>query len=219
MTGSDPTVTGVVLAGGQSTRFRGQNKATATLEGEPLLERVVSTLAMATSRRPVVSVRTAEQRRTYADILSTPVDFVFDLSTFEGPLAGLFAALKKIHTPWACVCGCDMPLLSRVAVEWLMTYLPAADESETPPAALALRYPDGAVEPLHTLYRRPRVLKRQEQLARTAGPRALLAVLDQIQVVPCEAAPSHVPLRQSMTNVNTRDELAAVTPGPEVTDE
>lgn len=212
MTDTDPAVTGVVLAGGRSTRFRGENKAVATLGGEPLLERVVSTLAAATGRRPVVAVRTDEQRRAYEDALSTSVDFAFDLSEFEGPLAGLFAGVAAVETPWAFVCGCDMPLLSKTAVEWLATRLPAADESATAPGALAVHRPDETVEPLHTLYRRSRLLAAREQLARTDGPRSLLATLDRVRFVPREAVPPRVPLDRSTTNVNTREELAAVAP-------
>lgn len=212
MTDTHPTVTGVVLAGGRSTRFRGGNKATAILNGEPFLERVVSALTAAIGRQPVVAVRTEEQRQTYDDVLSTSVNFAFDSSEFEGPLAGLFAAVETIETPWAFVCACDMPLLSQPAVEWILTRTPRVHGSETPPAAIAVRYPDGTAEPLHTLYRRTTVVDAREGVARTDGPRSLLATLDPVATVPRERVPPHVPLERSMTNVNTRDELAAVAP-------
>lgn len=219
MTGTTPRVTGVVLAGGRSTRFRGKNKAIATIEGTTLLERVASTLAAATDRRPVIAVRTEEQRRTYRDRLSTPVEFVFDAPRFEGPLAGLFAALDAVETEWAFVCGCDMPLLSESAVRWLATRLPPVDASEDLPDALTVAHPDGTVEPLHALYRSTAVWETRERLSSNDGPRSLLGSLENVRVETLDDAPFYAPLGRSSTNVNTPRELSAVVRRAEPNDE
>lgn len=210
MTGTTPRVNGVVLAGGRSTRFRGENKAIATMEGTTLLERVASTLAAATDRRPIVAVRTEEQRRTYRDRLSTPAEFVFDAPGFEGPLAGLFAAFDVVETQWAFVCGCDMPLLSKSAIRWLATRLPPIDASKDPPDALTVAHPDGTIEPLHALYRSTAVKETRERLSSNDGPRSLLESLENIRVETLDNAPLYAPLGRSTTNVNTRQELSAI---------
>lgn len=216
---TDPRVTGIVLAGGRSTRFRGKNKAIATVEGTTLLERVVSTLTAATGRRPVIAVRTEEQWQTYEDRLSTPADLVFDALEFEGPLAGLFAALEEVETTWTFVCGCDMPLLSEVTIKWLVTQLPPVDSVETPSDALTVAQPDGTVEPLHTLYRLTAVTETREQLSSTDGPRSVVDALDNVRVVTPETPPFHVPLRRSTTNVNSREDLSTVVRNTETSDE
>lgn len=210
MTETLPKVTGVVLAGGRSTRFRGENKAIATIEGTTILERVASTLASATNRRPVVAIRSEEQRRTYRDHLSTQVEFVFDAPEFEGPLAGLFAAIDAVETEWVFVCGCDMPLLSETAIRWLMTRLPPLNDSENSPDALTVSHIDGAVEPLHALYRPIAIREKRAVVSSNGGPQSLLESFDNIQSVIPENAPFYVPLEQSITNVNTRQELSTV---------
>lgn len=57
-------ITGIVLAGGRSTRFgdASVNKATTALEGKTLLEQVTDAVATATNRPPVVAVQTEAQR-------------------------------------------------------------------------------------------------------------------------------------------------------------
>lgn len=148
-------VTGIVLAGGQSTRFGEPttNKAIATLGGQPLLERVADTVATATNHPPIVAVRTEAQRAEYAEILAEhDIIFTFDSPDYEGPLAGVVGALETIDTPWVFICGCDMPLLSADAVGWLLTQL-EADIDGTWPVVFAVRHSDGTADPLHALYR------------------------------------------------------------------
>lgn len=210
MIGITPKVTGVVLAGGQSTRFRGENKAIATIEGTTLLERVAATLSAAAGRRPIVAVRTEKQRRTYRNHLSTPVEFVFDAPEFEGPLAGLIAALDAVETQWAFVCGCDMPLLSESAIKWLATRIPPVYASEDLPDALTVAHPDGTVEPLHTFYRTAAVREKCKRLSPNDGPRSLLESLGNVQIETLNNAQYQATMGRSMTNVNTRRELSAV---------
>jgi len=195
-------VTGVVLAGGDSTRFGDAEKALATLEGDPLVARAAAAVREATDATPVVAAR----RDAQAARLSTVLDdatFAYDDPDYAGPLAGLVGAAPAAETPWLFVCGCDMPLLSARAVEWLADRLP--DEA----AALAPVQPDGTPEPLHAVYRREAVAAAADGLPRAAGVHALLDALS-VETVPIGAAPPDVPLADSVTNVNTPEELAAV---------
>lgn len=219
MTTDSPDVTGIVLAGGRSTRFQGQNKATATLDGQPLLERVVSALADATNERPVVAIRTEEQRDTYQNLLSSSVTYVFDHASFEGPLAGVFAAVNGVETPWVFVCGCDMPLMSTVAVSWLRTHLPTSKQPRPPSDALIVEHPDGTIEPLHAFYHCRAVLANRNHLASTAGLYQLLETFDDVEMIQPSAAPPAVPLHRSLTNINTRDDLAMIANSTTFTDE
>jgi len=215
---ADPDVTGVVLAGGRSSRFgdADANKAVASLGGRTLLGRVVDSLAEATDRSPVVAVRTAAQRETYAAALSDrSVAFARDDAGFDGPLAGVFGAVDAVDAPWLFCCGCDMPLLSPAVVRWLVDALrDRGGASDAAPAALAVRHPDGTPEPLHALYRTSAVERVRNRLPSAAGPRALLESLEPVVTVPVDAAPAGLPVEESTTNVNTRAELAAASPPP-----
>lgn len=208
-------VTGLVLAGGQSTRFgdADENKAVASVGERTSLGRVVDAVTAATGRSPVVAVRSDDQRRVYADALSDrEVSFAFDDDGFEGPLAGIAGGADALDARWAFCCGCDMPLLSPAAVGWLVDELgERVRESDRPPAALALEHPDGTIEPLHTLYRLSAIERVREELPRTGGPRALLASLPAVETVPVSAVPDRIPVEESTTNVNTRTDLETAT--------
>jgi len=192
-----------VLAGGGSTRFAGGDKALATVGGEPIVTRVAAALRRATGRAPVVAVRSKGQRRSYRAVLPPDVEFVRDAAGFAGPLAGVVGAAGATTRPRLFVCACDMPLVSSAAVRWLLSRLD--DEGAD---AVAVRLPDGTVEPLHAAYRRAAVLAARDRLAPDDGPRALVDALD-ARTVRLDDAPPDVPLSTSLSNVNTRADLAA----------
>lgn len=207
------TVRGVVLAGGASTRFGGDgdDKALARVGSERVVERVVRVLGRVTDRDPVVAVRKATGRARYGRLLGERATFASDAPGFDGPLAGVVGAATATDARWLFCCGCDMPSLDPAAVGWLIDRL---DRIEDGIDAVAVEHPDGVVEPLHALYRRTSVLTARDRLARSAGPRALLADLD-VHVVPTAAVPDRVPMDRSTTNVNTRADLASVPNGDE----
>lgn len=204
---------GVVLAGGESTRFGedGDDKTLATVGGETILGRTVDVLEAATGERPVVAVRTERQRSTYGRALADrDVEFAFDAPEYRGPLAGTFGAAAVTEARWLFCCGCDMPLLSRRAVAWLVGLARRLGSSEVPPGAVAVEHGDGTVDPLHAVYRRASVTEFRGQLPEAAGPRALLAALGRVHAVPVDDAPADVPVARSTTNVNTVGDLEAV---------
>jgi len=130
-------VTGVVLAGGRSSRM-GADKSTLLIGGEPLLRRVVRSLQAALAETLVVGppelaallqptapgqamgqppTHTSERvttpsfapmaGRTAERIAETGV--IADEQPGLGPLGGLATALGAITTPYAFVIACDMP--------------------------------------------------------------------------------------------------------------
>lgn len=214
----DFTMTGLVLAGGRSSRFgdANENKAIATLGTQTLLEHVVDAVTLVTRRPPVIAVQTPQQRESYADVLvPRDVSFTFDDETFEGPLAGVFGGADGVDASWLFCCGCDMPLLSPAAIQWLVdTLRNCIRDLDTPPGALAIQHFDGTVNPLHALYRQSAITAVREELPRTAGPRALLESLDHVVTVAVDTIPDRVPVEESTTNVNTWDDLKAVSGRP-----
>lgn len=200
-------VTGVILAGGQSRRFGDANKAVASLEGTPLLQRVLDAVRAGTPTDPVVAVRTAAQRRQYEGVLRSPEDvhFAFDDTTFRGPVAGVYGALERIETPWFFATGCDMPLLSPAAISWLRTQ-GGGDASD---AVVPVHEEDG-VEPLHALYRRTAVASVRGSLPSEVGMRSLLSRLGHVRELPTQRTPPWCPMASSLTNVNTQSELDAI---------
>ena len=189
----------IVLAGGRSRRFAGGEKALATIDGQPLLSRVVSVARKAVDSKPILAVATTDQRETYADVLDVPVQFVTDRPGRDGPLAGLEGAVEASTATWVFVLGCDMPAVSEAAIEWLGERRTDSTDAVVP------RTNDGR-QPLHAWYRREAVVKA---LAVDRSERSLHALLDRLSVTAASAedAPVSVPLERSVYNVNTRSAL------------
>lgn len=108
-------LTGVILAGGKSTRF-GSDKASAMLAGRTLLQWVASALEPACEALVVVSAR-GQQLPPVESRLTVRV--VEDRYEALGPLAGMVAGFAAAETPLAFVASCDVPLLRPELVRFL----------------------------------------------------------------------------------------------------
>jgi len=104
-------VTGVILAGGRSSRF-GSNKALALVDGKPLIQRIADLMSSLFPECLLVTNTPAEY-----EFLSLPM--THDRYQGHGPLAGIHAALLQITTPRAFVVACDMPNLSPELIQYL----------------------------------------------------------------------------------------------------
>ncbi|MDS0281449.1 molybdenum cofactor guanylyltransferase [Haloarcula onubensis] len=188
------TATGVVVAGGRSTRFGDREKALADLDGRPLLAHVAATLAELADT-VVVNCR-PDQRPDFVDALSgldADIAWALDERPDEGPLAGLATALAAVGTDHAVVLGCDMPLSGAAALEALRDELGDSD-------AVVPRT-EGGPEPLHAVYRvEPTLAVARSTL--DDGERSLRALLDRLAVEYVESVPT-----QSLTSVDTRARL------------
>ena len=128
-------VTGVILAGGKSSRM-GCNKALLDYQGEPLIASVYKTLARIFTRVMVVTNTPAEY-----DFL--PCVKVPDVFAEKGSLAGIHAALQAAPSERIFVVACDMPHLD----EKLIRYL-----AGIPGAAAVVPRSECGFEPLHAVY-------------------------------------------------------------------
>lgn len=99
-------LTGLVLAGGQSRRWNGVDKAWATLTGRPLVAHVTERLAIQAGTVWIGANRDPDRYAT----LGFPV-LADDWPDSLGPLAGIATALRRIETPWLLVAPVDSPRL------------------------------------------------------------------------------------------------------------
>ncbi|MEK7232736.1 MAG: molybdenum cofactor guanylyltransferase [Elusimicrobiota bacterium] len=107
-------MTGVVLAGGRSSRF-GVNKALADWEGTPLVQAVVNSLLEVLPTVLVATKNTAE----LSFLNGERVQVVEDLCRNGHPMGGLFTALQGLETGHAFVAACDMPFVRPELIEAL----------------------------------------------------------------------------------------------------
>ena len=129
-------VTGVILAGGKSSRY-GKNKALVEIDGTPLIERVLRVM------EPLFS--------SIVLITNTPGTYAFlKVSMFEdrikglGPLGGIFTGLKVISEKAGFFVACDMPSLNSDLIRYLASVRKGYD--------VVVPTFSGKFEALHALY-------------------------------------------------------------------
>ncbi|HEY8167451.1 MAG: molybdenum cofactor guanylyltransferase [Candidatus Limnocylindrales bacterium] len=125
MTESTST-TGIVLAGGRSTRFGDADKLGADLAGRPLFHHAV--LALVTLCDEIVVVIAADgDVPPLPDDAGAPVRVARDRVAGLGPLAGLVAGLESTAAELVLVAGGDQPRLTRPLLALLTGSIGAAD--------------------------------------------------------------------------------------------
>ena len=133
---SDLALSGVVLAGGRSTRL-GRDKALLELEGRPLITRTLDVLAQLTDDLIIVTSLASH-------LFSQSARVVADRYVGAGVLAGVHAGLLAARGELALVVACDMPFLNLDLLRYIISLARDAD-------VVVPRWTD--VEPLHAVYR------------------------------------------------------------------
>lgn len=185
--------TGVVLAGGRSTRM-GEDKAALEIGGESLLRRVVRRLQVALPE--VLVVGPEHLAALVPDVRVAP-----DRAAHLGPLGGLATALAVAETPRVFLVACDMPFVEPELVRAM-----ARLAAEPPPVdALLLRSPAG-LEYLHAVYAASCLLRIETVLAGTDRSLRRLVSLLTVREMPREQVARYDPQGLSAFNANTPSE-------------
>jgi molybdenum cofactor guanylyltransferase len=162
-------VTGVVLAGGRSSRF-GRDKLAERLEGRTLLTNAIDGVTPASTEILVIAAPDAS--------LPVParVTLIHDPVAFEGPLAGVAAGLRAAHESIVLVVGGDMPTLVGAVIESMLV---AVDASGVDACVLAH---EGRPRPLPVALRREPALAVADRLL-ADGERRLRALTEALNAV------------------------------------
>lgn len=194
--------TGVVVAGGRSTRFGGRDKAFADLAGTPMIRHVADRLDSA------VDALVVNCREDQVDAIGAALDghdsvtVATDDRPDEGPVAGVAAGLDAVESEYTAVVACDMPLIEPAFVDHLFERARGRDA--------AVPRPDEWLQPTQAVYR-TEPTRRACRSALARGERRLRDVVAELEhaVVGREEIRRHGSLA-SLENVNTPAELAAV---------
>jgi molybdenum cofactor guanylyltransferase len=176
--------TGIVLAGGRSSRFGG-DKLAAEVDGEPLLWRPIRALAAVGCATIVVAIARDQPTPTLPADLAPVVRIAHDHEPDGGPLVGLRAGLAAARSGVAIVIAGDQPSL-RSAL--LRAMVEAAEEpveaGGRTPLAVVLVDPNGIARPLPCVVDRDAALEAADRLlaGRDTRLRALLRALDAREV-------------------------------------
>lgn len=180
-------VTGVVLAGGQATRFGGQPKGLELVRGTRIIDRVVAALGPVTD--DLLLVANDPGASTWLPGIRT----VADVRPGAGSLGGIYSALVHAGTP-VIVVAWDMPFVTSSVLARL--------GGDADVVVYESRSPRG-VEPLCAYYRPSCVGPIAAQIDR--GDLRVVGFFDQMRVarLPAPADPD-----MTFMNVNTPSDLA-----------
>ena len=160
-------VTGLVLAGGRSSRF-GRDKLAERIDGRTLLDSAIDGVTPAATEILVVAAPDG------APDLPPGARLVHDPVAFEGPLAGVAAGLRAAHESIVLVVGGDMPTLVGAVID---SMLAALDESGV--EAVVLEH-QGRARPLPIALRRDPASAATDRLV-AGGERRLRALIETLE--------------------------------------
>jgi molybdopterin-guanine dinucleotide biosynthesis protein A len=143
-------VTGVILAGGNSSRMK-SNKALLPFQGELFIERIYRQLA--SIFRDIILVTNKPELYSFL-----PCTKVADFYPGMGSLAGIHAGLSNSKTRYIFVVACDMPLLNASLIRRLVATVHDQD--------IVMPEGSGGLEPLHAVYGKGSLPVMEEALSR-----------------------------------------------------
>jgi molybdopterin-guanine dinucleotide biosynthesis protein A len=162
------SVSGIVLAGGRSSRF-GSDKLAARYGDLTVLDLAVAAVGSVASE-VIVVLAPGDDRPLPAT--SVPVQRAIDPEPFGGPLVGLLAGLEAAREPVALVVGGDMPTLAPDVLRMMIGLL-LASEGTRDAAVLVQR---GEMRPLPCAIRNGAATQAARHLL-GEGDRSLLSLI------------------------------------------
>ncbi|RQG86165.1 molybdenum cofactor guanylyltransferase [Natrarchaeobius halalkaliphilus] len=194
---------GIVLAGGQSTRFDDTDKAVAELAGIPMIRRVLERLDPMVDEL-VVNCRgeqVASIRETLRD--GPGVTFAVDPVPDRGPMAGILVGLRETTATYAVVVACDMPLVDPAFVDYLFERARGCDGAVP-------QLEDQWFQTTQAVYRCEPMAAGCERALEDGDGRIVTALADLEYVVVEETEVREQASLETFENVNTRAELEGV---------
>ncbi len=184
-------MTGVVLAGGRSTRM-GTNKALLELGGARIIERLLRAIRPLFQEIAIV----ANDAEAYAD-LGVPI--WPDRIPGKGALGGIYTAVYRSAFPQTFCIACDMPFPSPAVIAHLRDLAPGYD-------VVVPRTADG-YQPLHAVYSKTCLSSMETMLHADSlkidrlFPTVRLRTVEEAELRPLD------PALHCFVNVNTWEEL------------
>lgn len=161
-------ITGVMLAGGQSSRF-GRPKMFEIFKGQPLYE--VGVDAFRTLHFPVVIATNDE---LIAQFQAQNVRYITDEKMYEGPLYALANVMQQIDSDWYFMIAADMPYVHADFIAELSAHISDDYDAVIPTE-------NGKWQPLAGLYHRRTLPKALAAL--NDNRRSMKALLENVRVL------------------------------------
>lgn len=186
-------ITGVIQAGGKSTRMGGEPKALMELGGRPIVARVLDVVRQVTER--VLLVTNTPDLYAFLGLPMVP-----DVFPEGGSLGGIYSGLRAAPGDAAFTVACDMPFLSEPVARLVLA---RAGEADVVAPRIGEQW-----ETLHACYGKACLAPMERRLRE--GRLRITGFFEEVRVLAiteAEVAAVGDPARVFM-NVNTPDELA-----------
>lgn len=133
-------ITGLILAGGQGSRMGGLDKGLLEWQSRPLIEHLIQAF------QPQVQTLIINANRNQAAYQRYGLPVISDqYANYQGPLAGLAAAMRVAQTPYLLTLPCDSFYL---APDFVARLLQVLNQS---PAELVIAEEHGNLQPVYAL--------------------------------------------------------------------
>jgi len=191
---SEIRIAAVVLAGGQGLRMGNLDKGLVCFDGEPMISWTLKCLDPSIEKILINCNRNFDLYQDYGYELVQD-----ELDDFQGPLAGIYAAMAKLDTKYThlLVLPCDTPLIDQKLLERLVSAV-SGDR-------LAIHVLQTNEQPqfLHAVI--PMIYQQNLQQWLSGGERA---VYKWYKSLPLKYVEVPVVLNKTLKNINAKDDLA-----------
>ena len=153
-------ITVVILAGGQGRRMGGQDKGLIEYQQRPMISHIIDAIKLQTDQ---IIINANRNQDTYA---SYGYPIIADTySGFQGPLAGFYAAMQQVTSPYILTVPCDGKVIIDDYVERMMDALNEAQGD------IAVATDGTRLQPVYALI--PVKLQQSLQMFLDAGDRKI----------------------------------------------
>ncbi len=189
----------VILAGGNSRRMT-VDKGLTLLHGEPLILHTKRRVAEVVDEVIVVT-HTLEQQQKYQKVLCD-TKIILDIIGEGSPVLGAYTGLSNVQGNYAFMTGHDMPYINPLIVERLFN-LANGHDAATP------IWPNGYVEPLHSVYRNTTGAEQARRLLDTGEMRLrmILRRLTDVVMLPVEEIRKIDPELLTLQDIDSPEDL------------
>lgn len=194
---SKQNISGVILAGGESTRLGGRNKANFLIGGEKIITKTINLLRSIFDELIIVTNAPHEFEQLTGLIITS------DYFKKRGPLGGIHSAMKSSSKEAVFIFAGDMPFLNKRLIFRQIEYFKSLNCDALIPLVNKLR------EPLHGIYRNL-LSDRLEEYLRTQTDFAVREFLDTTDAAYFNPGRSKEVIR-AFTNINTAGQLNELT--------
>lgn len=185
---------GVILAGGLSTRYAGENKAFLRVGGRRIIDRL---FAVYTKLFDEIILVTNSPR----DFLEWDALIVTDIFPARSSLTGIHAGLFYARHPFAFFSACDTPFLKKEVVETVL-------DSLAPGIDLVIPHTSAGLEPLCAAYSQRCLKAAEEHILQNKFKIQMALSGKRVNKIPEDVLRQKDPELLSFFNVNSPEDLA-----------